>query len=173
MSQRTDSFDLGRVGLSSGEGRRLDLFVHVDPFHYGGSSYAVVPELLPARLDVSRTTGSGWALRLRFAAGLEGPCMRCLEPAGPSFDVDAYEVHQPGGGEELTSPYMDPAGAELDVAAWARDALALALPAQLTCRPDCAGLCAQCGANLNDEPDHAHEAIPDQRWAKLSELKFD
>ena len=37
MSQRTDSFDLGRLGLSSGEGRRLDLFVHVDPFEYGGS----------------------------------------------------------------------------------------------------------------------------------------
>jgi uncharacterized protein len=172
MSQRTDSFDLGRLGLSSGEGRRLDLFVHVDPFQYGGSRYAVVPELLPARLDVSRTTASGWALRLRFAAGLEGPCMRCLEPADLSFDADAYEIHQPGGGEELTSPYMDE-GAELDVAGWARDALALALPAQLTCRPDCAGLCPQCGANLNDDRDHAHETVPDQRWAKLSELKFD
>jgi DUF177 domain-containing protein len=173
MSQRTDSFDLGRLGLSSGEGRRLDLLVHVDPFHYGGSSYAVEPELLPARLDVSRTTGSGWALRLRFTAAISGPCMRCLEPARPSFDVDAYEVHQPGGGEELTSPYLDPDGAELDVAAWARDALALALPAQLTCRPDCAGLCPQCGADLNEDPEHAHEAAPDARWAKLSELKFD
>ena len=170
MSQRTDSFDLGRLGLSSGEGRRLDLFVHVDPFQYGGSSYAVEPELLPARLDVSRTTGSGWALRLRFAAELEGPCMRCLEPADLSFDVDAYEVHQPGGGEDLASPYM---GEELELGAWARDALALTLPAQLTCRADCAGLCAQCGANLNDDPDHAHEAAPDPRWAKLSQLKFE
>jgi uncharacterized protein len=173
MSQRTDSFELGRLGLTSGEGRRLDLFVHVDPFDYGGSPYAVEPELLPVRLDVSRTTGSGWALRLRFRAGLSGPCMRCLEPADPSFDVDAYEVHQPGGGEELTSPYLDAEGAELDLAGWARDALALELPAQLTCRPDCAGLCAQCGANLNDEPDHTHDPAPDTRWAKLSELKFE
>jgi uncharacterized protein len=173
MSQRTDSFDLGRLGLSSGEGRRLDLLVHIEPFVYGGSSYAVEPELVPVRLDVSRTTGSGWALRMRFTASLNGPCMRCLEPAEPSFDIDAYEVHQPGGGEELTSPYMDAEGAELDVAGWAREALALALPAQLTCRPDCAGLCAQCGANLNDEPGHAHESEPDHRWAKLSELKFD
>jgi uncharacterized protein len=170
MPQRTDLFDLGRLGLTSGEGRRLDLFVHIAPFAYGGSQYAVTPELVPVRLDVSRTTGQGWALRLRFTAGLEGPCMRCLEPAAPEFEADAYEVHQPGGGEELTSPYMDD---ELDLAAWARDALALALPAQLSCRPDCAGLCPQCGANLNEDPGHAHESEPDPRWAKLSELKFD
>jgi uncharacterized protein len=168
--QRTDLFDLGRLGLTSGEGRRLDLFVHVEPFHYGGSTYAVEPALVPVRLDVSRTTANGFALRLRFTATLDGPCMRCLDPAAPSFAVDAYEVHQPGGGEELTSPYMDE---ELDLGAWARDALALALPAQLTCREDCAGLCPQCGANLNEEPGHAHEPEPDARWAKLSEIRFD
>src|SRR5262245_41726240 len=79
MSQRTDSFELGRLGLTSGEGRRLDLHVHVDPFEYGGQQYAVEPELVPVRLDVSRTTGNGYALRLRFSATLSGPCMRCLE----------------------------------------------------------------------------------------------
>src|SRR3954463_7153436 len=172
MPQRTDSFDLARLGLTSGEGRRLDLHAHLAPFDYGGEHYPVTPELVPVRLDVSRTTGPGWALRLRFTAGLEGPCMRCLEPAAPSFEVDAREVHQAGAGEELTSPYVAE-GDELDVAAWARDALALELPPQLTCRPDCAGLCGVCGANLNEAPDHRHESEPDGRWAKLSELKFD
>ncbi|HEX6026515.1 MAG TPA: DUF177 domain-containing protein [Solirubrobacter sp.] len=170
MPQRTDTFDLSRLGLTSGEGRRLDLFVHVDPFDYGGSRYAVAPELIPARVDVSRTTANGWALRLRFTATVEGPCMRCLEDAGPEFSVDAYEVHQPGGGEELTSPYLED---DLDLHAWGRDALALALPSQITCREDCAGLCPQCGANLNEDPTHEHEREPDPRWAKLSELKFD
>jgi uncharacterized protein len=98
--------------------------------------------------------------------------MRCLEPAAPRFEVDAREVSQPGGGDEMSSPYVGDDG-ELDVAGWARDALALELPAQLTCREDCAGLCPQCGANLNLEPDHRHEPEPDHRWAKLSELKFD
>jgi DUF177 domain-containing protein len=172
MPQRTDIFDLARLGLTSGEGRRLDLHVHVDPFDYGGSKYAVDPELVPARLDISRTTADGWALRLRFAASVDGPCMRCLERATPEFAVDSYEVHQPGAGDEdLRSPYMGDDG--LDLEAWARDALALALPTQIKCRPDCAGLCARCGANLNEDPDHTHEAEPDPRWAKLSELKFD
>jgi uncharacterized protein len=170
--QRTDSFDLARLGLTAGEGRRLDLHAHVEPFAYGGERYAVTPELIPVRLDVSRTTGSGWALRVRFAAGLEGPCMRCLEPAAPRFEVDAREVSQPGGWDEMSSPYVDDDG-ELDLAGWARDALALELPAQLTCREDCAGLCPQCGANLNLETDHRHDPEPDHRWAKLSELNFD
>ena len=170
MAQRTDSFSLGRLGLSSGEGRRLDLHTTLEPFQLGRETYAPDPVAVPVRLDVSRTTGNGYALRLRFTAALEGPCMRCLSPAAPVFDVDSREVHQPGGGEELTSPYMTD---ELDLEAWARDALALALPAQLTCRPDCAGLCPECGANLNEDPSHAHERAPSATWAKLSELKFD
>ena len=173
MPQRTDVFDLAHLGLTSGEGRRLELHVGIDPFSFGGQEYAAGAELIPVRLDVSRTTGNGWALRLRFAVELEGPCMRCLDPASPEVPVDAFEVQQPGSrDEELTSPYVDDDG-ELDLAAWARDALALALPAQITCRPDCAGLCPQCGANLNDDPDHGHEAEPDPRWAKLSEIRFD
>ena len=173
MPQRTDVFDLARLRLTSGEGRRLDLHVHVEPFSFGGQRYAAEPDVVPVRLDVSRTTGSGWALRVRFAVSVRGPCVRCLEPAEPCFEVDAREVEQPGAGdEELSSPYVDEAG-ELDMAAWARDALALTLPAQITCRADCAGLCAQCGANLNEDPEHAHEREPDPRWQKLSELKLD
>ncbi len=172
MPQRTDTFELAPLGLRSGDGRRLDLFVAIDDFHYAGQPYRVEPPLVPVRLDVSRTTGNGWALRLRFEASLEGPCMRCLEPAAPTFEVDTREVNQPGGGDELTSPYVED-GEELDLRQWARDALALTLPAQITCRAECAGLCGQCGANLNEDPDHHHEAAPDPRWAKLGELKFD
>jgi uncharacterized protein len=98
--------------------------------------------------------------------------MRCLEPAKPTFSIDAREVSQPGGGEELASPYVD--HDTLDVQAWARDALALAIPATLLCRPECAGLCSVCGENLNSAgPGHAHQAEPDPRWAKLSEIRFE
>src|SRR3954470_8585426 len=171
MAQRTDVFDLDRLRLRSGEGRRLDLEVRLEPYRYGNEPYGVEPDPIPVRLDVSRTTNSGWAPRLRLAATLNGPCMRCLEPAEPRFEVDAREVDQPNGGDELSSPYVD--DGDLDLGAWARDALALSLPAQITCRPDCLGLCPQCGANLKEDPAHAHEPQPDQRWAKLSELKFD
>jgi uncharacterized protein len=169
MAQRTDVFDLAVLGLTPGEGRRLDLAVAIDPFAFGGQTYATAG-LAPARLDISKLTGGGHALRLAFSVDLEGPCQRCLEPAALHVDVDAREVEQPGGGEELTSPYV--AGSELDLRAWARDALVLALPAQIVCREDCAGLCPTCGANLNEAgPEHAHERGRDPRWAKLDELR--
>jgi uncharacterized protein len=172
MAALTDTFDLGRLQLSSGEGRRLVLGVRLGDLDFGGQRYAAEPESVDVTLDISRMTGNGYALRLRFAGGLTGPCMRCLEPAAPVTSVDAREVHQPGGGEELTSPYVH--DGELDLAGWARDAYALALPAQVVCTPECAGLCPECGANLNTAgPEHHHDAAPDPRWAKLRELKLD
>lgn len=172
MPLRTDTFDLGALRLSVGEGRRLELGVVLEPFLLGGERYPVAPSLVPARLDISRTTGEGYALRLRFDATLVGPCMRCLEPASQSFAVDAREISQPGEGDELDSPYVR--HGVLDLQAWARDSLALALPATLLCRADCAGLCPVCGADLNlAGPEHQHEREPDPRWSKLSELRFD
>jgi len=172
MSLRADTFDLGGLHLSTGEGRRLDLNVAIEPFSLGGERYSVEPELVPARLDISRMTGNGYSLRLRFEAALAGPCMRCLESASPKFAIDAREVSQPGEDDELASPYVQREVLGLD--AWARDALALAVPSSLLCQPDCAGLCAVCGENLNTAgPEHHHEREVDPRWAKLSELRFD
>jgi uncharacterized protein len=172
MPVRTDTFDLGGLHLSSGAGRRLEVFVSIDQFAIGGERYDVPADLVPVQLDVSRTTANGYALRLRFAASVSGPCMRCLERATPRITVESREVSQPGEAEELDSPYLE--GEVLDLHAWARDALALSLPAKLLCQPECAGLCAVCGANMNNAgAEHRHDRAPDPRWAKLSELRFE
>jgi uncharacterized protein len=172
MPQRTDTFDLERLNLRSGEGRRIELAVPLENLQYAGNPYET-PSPVTATVDISRMTHAGYALRLRFSARLSGPCMRCLDPASPTFEIDAREVSQPGGGDELQSPYVSELG-ELDLTAWARDALSLAVPDQILCKPDCAGLCPVCGENLNTAgPEHHHEAEPDPRWAKLRELKFD
>ena len=175
MQQRADTFDLSSLHMATGEGRRLNLAVALGEFELAGEHYQTQPAVVDVRLDVSRTTANGYALRLRFEAGLAGPCMRCLTDATPTFAVDAREVSQPGGGEELESPYVtDSLPVVLDLGAWAHDAFALALPAQVLCRPDCLGLCTLCGADLNQAgPDHSHESAPDPRWAKLSELRLD
>jgi uncharacterized protein len=173
MAQRTDIFDLGRLSLHAGEGRRIDTHVTVDPLSFGGQTYENGAHEVPVRLDVSRTMG-GYALRLRFKVELDGPCMRCLESAHRTIEVDAREVDQgeAGDDDELTSPYVD--RNELDLRSWSRDALALALPTQIVCTDDCKGLCPLCGENLNTaDPNHAHESAPDPRWAKLSQLKFE
>ena len=132
----------------------------------------IPPRRVPVRLDVSRMLGGGYALRLRFAAALAGPCMRCLRDAAPLLEIDAREVDRPGEGEQLDSPYVHEE--RLDLAAWTRDAFALGAPVKVLCREDCAGLCPVCAADLNEAgPGHAHERAPDARWAKLSELKLE
>jgi uncharacterized protein len=164
--------DLAGLQLSAGEGRRLGLEIAIPPLVLGGQRYSADPAPVPVQLDVSRMSGGGYAMRLRFSAALAGPCMRCLRDAEPLVEVEAREVDVPGGGEELESPYV--AEEVLDVAAWAHDAFALAAPLKVLCREDCAGLCPVCAADLNEAPpEHRHEPEPDPRWAKLRALKLD
>jgi uncharacterized protein len=170
MPTTTEVFELATLSLTAGEARRFSLEVEMGDLRFGGQSYSAVPDRPQVTIDVSRTTGRGYALRLRFETTLSGPCMRCLADARQLIGVDAREVDQPGGGDDLTSPYVD--GELLAVGAWAHDALALATPDQVLCRPDCAGLCPVCGTDLSEAgPEHAHERAPDPRWAKLRELR--
>jgi uncharacterized protein len=169
MSQTT--IDLARLSLAHGDGKRLDLPVRLDPFELAGQTYVARPDSPGVRLEVSRPS-NGYALRLRFPVHLEGPCMRCLEPGQLDVEVDAREVDQANTeDEELRSPYVT--DDELDIGRWAHDAVLLALPDKLLCRPDCAGLCPVCGEPLNDAPEHHHDAAPDPRWAKLNDLKLE
>ncbi len=172
--QSSTIIDLGRFSLSYGDGKRLDLPVSIGPVELGGQTYVLSPGSTQVRLDLSRPAG-GYAFRMRFPLRVDGPCMRCLEPADVEADVDAREVDQRDtDDEELLSPYVNE-GNELDLGRWAHDAAVLALPARILCRPDCAGLCPVCGVSLNDaDPaDHKHETATDPRWAKLDELKLD
>ncbi len=160
MPAKAHDFDLGALRLSSGEGRRLELDAPIEPLLFGGEPYsAESPEgaaaAVPVVLDVSRMMGGGYALRLRFAARLNGPCMRCLARRAARRGRRA-RGRRPGGGEELESPYVH--DEVLDLAAWARDAFALAAPVKVLCREDCAGLCPVCAADLNEAgPEHHHE----------------
>jgi uncharacterized protein len=170
MAPGTHDFDLASLRLSAGEGRRLTLEVPIEPLMLGSERYEAEPPLPAAEISVSRMAGGGYALRLLFGAAVSGPCMRCLEHAARHLEVDAREVDKPGGGDELDSPYVH--DETLDLAGWARDAFALAMPPKVLCREDCAGLCPVCAVDLNVAgPEHHHESEPDPRWAKLRELK--
>jgi uncharacterized protein len=165
-----DELDLERLGMRSGEGRRLRLrLAPADPV-VGGQAYPVAdPEVL-ATVVVSRTT-SGYALQLLAAVPLAGPCARCLGEAELALAIDSREVDQRGGSDpELTSPYVE--DGILDVAGWLADSIRLGLPEKVLCRADCAGICDVCGASLNDvEPgSHQHRRPPDPRFAKLRDL---
>ena len=171
-AQAVTTMDLRRLRLRPGELHHERLDVSVEPFHFGGQRYELHPDVVGVDLDVSRASGA-MVFDLRFESLLAGPCMRCLGHAEVPIAVSAREVHDLDGegGDELRSDYV--AEDKLDVGAWARDAIALEVPEQILCDPDCAGLCPVCGKDLNVEPhEHVEEGI-DPRWDVLRELRDD
>ena len=68
MPARTDSFDLGRLRLTSGEGRRLKVDVALDALRFGGQPYTVKPAAVTAVLDISAMTRGGCLLYTSDAA---------------------------------------------------------------------------------------------------------
>lgn len=62
---------------------------------------------------------------------------------------------------------------ELDLEPLAREAVQLAAPIAPVCRPDCRGLCPECGADLNGGPHEHADAPVDPRLAKLGEFRAD
>ena len=163
-------FPLRRLRLRSGDEQRDAVQVELEPFDLGGQRYLPVPHEVDAGLAIVRAT-TGLDLRLSFDVRLHGPCMRCLEDAVLDVHIDAREYHasDPAADAELRSEYV--VDEQIELSAWARDAIAIALPVQILHAPDCAGLCPVCGKNLNLEP-HTHEEAPgDPRWAALEELK--
>jgi uncharacterized protein len=163
------SFNLRHVKLRPGEEHREALEVELPAFEFGGQRYLPVPEEVESLLVVTRAT-TGTVFTLAFTVRLHGPCYRCLEDAVLELPiaVTEYQATAPDD-DELTTPYVD--DEQLDVSAWARDAVALALPTKILCRPDCAGLCPVCGKNLNEEPHTHEEETADPRWDALEALK--
>jgi len=164
------TLDLRTLKVRSGEQWRDERQIELEPFKLGGQRYVAVPQVVPAEVTVTRAS-TGTVFELRFDARLHGPCFRCLDDAVLDVPVEAreYQAANPGGDEELQSQYL--ADDKLDLSAWARDTIALELPDKILCGPACAGLCAVCGKNLNDEPHDHDEPEPDTRWSALADLK--
>ncbi len=164
------TYPLRRLRLRLGDEHREALGVALEPFDLGGERYLPVPAEADAVFEAQRATG-GDVFRLAFRARLHGPCMRCLEDAVVDVGVDACEYHATSedAPDDLRSEYV--VDDELQLSQWARDAIATALPNQILCRADCAGLCPVCGKDLNREPHRHDESARDPRWAALEALR--
>jgi len=103
---------------------------------------------------------------------LAGECSRCLDPLEDDIEVRFDELftypekipHEMSAEEREEVVVLD--GDTVDLGPLIYDALVLAAPTAPLCRPDCAGLCPQCGIRLEDEPGHHHDVI-DDRFAAL------
>ena len=105
-------------------------------------------------------------------AQLLGECSRCLTPVTDEQLFDVQELYYYRGRdaeEDAHFVHND----QIDLDPLLRDAIVLELPFTPLCRSDCAGLCIECGENLNDDPDHGHDEVLDARWENLAGLGTD
>jgi uncharacterized protein len=134
-----------------------------------------VPEGSDLELDLSMTSVSeGVYISGSVRGTVEGECGRCLREISEAFDVRIQELYayEDSTTEETTD--SDEVGRMqgdlIDLEPAVRDAVVLTLPTNPLCRPDCPGLCPDCGVRLDELPaDHSHE-LEDPRWATLRNL---
>jgi uncharacterized protein len=137
-----------------------------------------VPEGSPVEFDIRlEAVMEGVLVTGTAAAGLDGECVRCLEPIHDEIEVDFQELfvyeEKDDETDEEDSGTSRLEGDLLDLEPLLRDAVVLSLPFQPLCQDDCPGLCIECGARLADDPDHQHEEPIDPRWAALQGLTQD
>ena len=126
-------------------------------------------------------TGRSILARAHLTTAIEGYCSRCLQAVVAPIDVEIEEEALPSIDIDTGLP-MNPADEpdalrlddhhELDLGEPVREAISLAEPISLLCRPDCRGLCLVCGVDLNTVTDHAHaDEDIDPRLAALADWR--
>ncbi|SOJ54352.1 hypothetical protein MSIMFB_01849 [Mycobacterium simulans] len=128
----------------------------------------------PLDLDLQvESVSEGVLVTGTVAAPNTGECSRCLSEVRGRVQVVLTELFAyPGSATEATTE-EDEVGhvvdEKIDIEQPIIDAVGLELPFSPVCRPDCPGLCPQCGVSLAAEPGHRHEQM-DPRWAKLADM---
>lgn len=159
-----------------GTSLRVDLDPE-DPFDLGEEGMQLIGEMTGS-VRLHRTNQGVLADGL-IAAQVERQCDRCLEPFTttmtfplreqfyPTIDIDTGEP-LPAAEDELVFPIDQ--NHLLDLREAVRQNLLLALPMRAICREECAGLCPQCGHNLNDGPCGCEPEVEDDRFGPLRAL---
>jgi uncharacterized protein len=130
-----------------------------------------VPEGSPIELDLRlEAVVEGVLVTGTATMTAVGECVRCLREVSQPIEVDVQElfVHDAGYEDDDETSLLQ--GDLIDLEPVIRDDVVLDLPFQPLCSPDCAGLCPTCGARLDDDPGHHHDAATDPRWAALGAL---
>jgi len=112
-------------------------------------------------------------------------CGRCLEeyeevlcaPFALTYTKELPEVAEDSGEEvEISAEEMGLIlfeGEEIDLRDAVQEQIIMALPLQPLCRPECKGLCPQCGANLNEGECGCGAPDFSIKFAALKDFKLD
>jgi uncharacterized protein len=126
--------------------------------------------LSPLKGEFTATrTSEGVYLGGNFTSTLKQECVRCLGDAFVSIDIPLDELYFYPEQEAPPGAYtfIGDTGF-IDLSDLIRETSFLAVPMRPICRPDCLGLCMECGQNLNEKD---CGCTPDEIDPRLAELR--
>lgn len=115
------------------------------------------------KLSAGKVSG-GVLVKGCAATAVNGICGRCLEEVTQEVTADVELFFDVADNQE-----------ELDVSEDIRAEMLLALPMNLLCSDDCAGLCRNCGGNINKDEctcEEPNRSGGDFRWSALDDIKL-
>lgn len=144
----------------------LDKTYPAKTFEYPGEDSGVVGRV---RVQGSaELAGVDIRVKGRLSAEAEAECARCMGPVKLTVEQDFDLIYRPaasiGRNEEIEVPRDELdvgfySGAGIGLNDIAKEQVILALPMKVLCRPDCRGLCPDCGTDLN----HGNCGCPPRR----------
>ena len=136
-------------------------------------------DLVSGEVRLLKTSRSIW-LSASLDADVINQCGRCLESFSQSVHMDIEEEYFPSH-DPATGLREHPEGADkdtlyidenqmLDLTPMVQEYASLDLPMKPLCKSDCAGLCPNCGVNLNDSACQCDATPRDPRWGVLLDM---
>lgn len=161
-------------------GTRVDYDITESPIDPRGENAGLIEASIvdiDARIQATHTNPGAY-LEGSADAHVAAQCARCLAPIDTPVHADFAEQYYATvpveSGAALVEPPLDAktigSDFKVDLTPLLREELILVTPVAPLCRPDCAGLCPECGEDLNLRP-HAHVEQIDQRWTALQGLR--
>ena len=115
-------------------------------------------------------TGRRIMARGNLETEIEVECVRCLEPSQLPLHIQFEEQLTFFPANPPDKKYHNGEDGYLNLAPILQEQILLATPIQTLCRPDCRGLCSQCGQNLNQGTCACADTTDDPRLAALKTL---
>lgn len=165
VNSRVLKFNVGFL-LAQGPGHQRTIDVDLPRVRVDDDLYL---DYLRGALRLSRNS-RGILVQGTLETGIVGECVRCLTSTLVPVTLELEELFAFPVSED--SVYSVDETGILDMAPLIREEAILATPIGVLCRPDCAGLCVQCGQNLNEaQCDCIKEAVDPRLEALRAHLE--
>lgn len=158
--------------LRKAKGRSEEFLDNVPDFSLDVSGQKTTYRDLTVKGDVTNT-GEGIYVRGKITGEVDLVCSLCLKNFSVNLETPFVENFYREG-EDFPQDVEDQlrfySGDEIDISSTIREALQLILPMKPICKPECRGLCSQCGCNLNIQQCSCKKEEIDPRLAVLGQL---